>query len=254
MQTKLAADAILGGRWRLERRLGEGADATLFAATDLRDGRLVALKALHAVLDDAARQRLRWEFMVLAAIDHPHLVRVFDLDTVEGHPFFTSELLDGAAPTRLAALPPDERARALCQLLAEVASALEALHRRGLVHHDVKPSNLLVDGAGRTRLGDLGLSSLRGAAGGARGTPAYLAPEAFFGPGDARADLWALGATAWALWSGAPPFAAASLGELARAIRSARPAPLHGAPAGLQQLVDRLLSVDPGARPPLSRS
>ncbi len=144
---------------------------------------------MHASLDEEARQRLRWEFAVLAAIEHPHLVRVFDLDSADGRPFFTCELCDGPPPTRLTAQPPTERARALCQLLAEVASALEALHRRGLVHRDVKPSNLLTDGAGRTRLGDLGLSSLRGAAGSARGTPGFLAPEALFGSADARADL-----------------------------------------------------------------
>ena len=89
MQTKLATAELLSGRWRLERPLGAGADATLFAATDLRDGRAVALKVLHASLLDDARQRLRWEFAVLAALEHPHLVRVFDLDSVDGRPFFT---------------------------------------------------------------------------------------------------------------------------------------------------------------------
>ena len=255
MQTKLATAERLSGRWRLERPLGAGADATLFAATDLRDGRAVALKVLHAALADGdgagadAQKRLRWEFAVLTAIEHPHLVRVFDLDSVDGRPFFTCELCDGPPPTRLTTLPPPARARALCQLLAEVASALEALHRRGLVHHDVKPSNLLADAAGKTRLGDLGLSSLRGAVGGARGTPGFLAPEALFGHADARSDLWSLGATAWALWSGAPPFSAA---ELLRG--PSRPAPLAELPPGLQQLLDRLLAFDPAARPSSARA
>ncbi|HXU71521.1 MAG TPA: sigma 54-interacting transcriptional regulator [Polyangia bacterium] len=257
MQTKLAAAEVLNGRWRLDRPLGAGADATLFAATDLRDGRAVALKILHASLfagDDSARARLRWEFAVLAAIEHPHLVRVFDLDSVEGRPFFTCELCDSPPPTRLTALPPPERARVLCQLLAEVGSALEALHRRGLVHRDIKPSNLLADGSGATRLGDLGLSSLRGAAGGARGTLGFLAPEALFGAADARADLWSLGATAHALWSGVPPFAAARIDEHVRALDKGRPARLAGAPAGLQALVDRLLARDPAARPSTARA
>ncbi len=257
MQTKLAAAEILNGRWRLDRPLGAGADATLFAATDLRDGRQVALKILHASIfasDEDARKRLRWEFAVLAAIEHPHLVRVFDLDSADGRPFFTCELCDGAPPTRLTALPPGERARAICQLVAEVGSALEALHRRGLVHHDVKPSNLLAGGDGVTRLGDLGLSSLRGGGGVARGTLGFLAPEALFGETDARADLWSLGATIYALWSGAPPFAAARLDELVRALHGARAAPLADAPPGLQALVDRLLARDPAARPSSARA
>jgi len=82
----LAAAEIVRGRWRLERELGAGADATLFAATDLRDGRAVALKVLHAALLDDAQQRLRWEFAVLASLEHPHLVRVFDLDSLDGRP------------------------------------------------------------------------------------------------------------------------------------------------------------------------
>ena len=253
MQTRLAAAEQLNGRWRLDRRLGAGADATLFAATDVHDGRIVALKLLHAAVDDGARQRLRWEFAVLAAIEHPHLVRVFDLDSTDGRPFFTCELCDGDPPTRLTRLPPAERARALCQLLAEVGSALEALHQRGLVHRDVKPSNLLADSAGRTRLGDLGLSSLRGAVGGARGTPGFLAPEALFGEADARADLWSLGASAYALWSGSPPFAAGRLDELVRALQG-RPPPLADIPDPLQRLIERLLASEPLHRPSSARA
>jgi hypothetical protein len=255
-----AGAGVVNGRWRLERRVGAGADATLWAATDLRDGSSVALKALHATLGDEARQRLRWEFAALAAVAHPHLVRVFDLDAAAGEgplaagqPFFTSELCLGQPPpTRLAGLEAPARARALAQLLAEVASALEALHRRGLVHHDVKPSNLLADERGRTRLGDLGLAALRGASGGARGTPAYLAPEAALGVSDPRVDLYALGATAYELWSGEPPFRAASLGELLR--HSGPPPSLRAIPDELGALIMRLVARDPALRPSSARA
>jgi transcriptional regulator with GAF, ATPase, and Fis domain len=91
-------------------------------------------------------------------------------------------------------------------------------------------------------------------AGGARGSPAYLAPEAFFGPGDARADLYALGATAYELWSGRPPFVASSLAELVAATRTTRPSPLVDAPPGLARLIDRLLALDPAARPSSARA
>ncbi|HUS63006.1 MAG TPA: sigma 54-interacting transcriptional regulator [Kofleriaceae bacterium] len=265
MQTKLAPPSgrRVNGRWRLERLLGEGADATTWAAVDERDGTPVALKALRVLDSEAARERFRWEFAALTRLEHPGLVRVFDLDQANdagalpaGQPFFTAELLDGTPPAdRFAQLPVAARARALCQLLAEVGSALVAVHRLGLVHHDVKPANLLVDRAGRTRLGDLGLSAARGVSGTIRGTAAYLAPEALTGAGDARVDLFALGATAIALWIGRPPRDGATVGEVLRAVASgAALPPLAGAPAGLAALVARLTAQDPAARPSSART
>jgi transcriptional regulator with GAF, ATPase, and Fis domain len=256
----LAAEARVNGRWRLERLLGEGADATAWAAVDERDGRRVALKALKRLAGADARERLRWEFAALAALDHPNLLRVFDLEQaqaggplVAGQLFFTCERLDGRAPSEsLARLPPKERARALCQLLAEVSSALDAIHRRGLLHHDVKPANLLVDGDGRARLADLGLAQARELGGGLRGTPAYLAPEAFEGAGDARVDLYALGATAFELWSGRPLRSGASVLELLREAGRPMP-PLADLPTELAALIARLLEPDPRARPSSAR-
>jgi transcriptional regulator with GAF, ATPase, and Fis domain len=241
--------------------LGEGADATTWAALDEQSGRAVALKALKKLAHGEARERFRWEFARLAALEHPNLVRVFDLEVaraggplVEGQPFFTAELCDGPAPAaRLAALDPKTRAKALCQLLAEIGAALEALHRRGLLHRDVKPTNLLTDGESRFRLADLGLATARRLGDGLRGTPAYLAPEAFFGDADARADLYSLGATAWELWTGAPLRKGTTLAALLAESRApARPA--ENVPTGLATLIAALLEVDPAARPSSARA
>jgi transcriptional regulator with GAF, ATPase, and Fis domain/Tfp pilus assembly protein PilF len=245
----------------LQRVLGEGADATTWAALDEQSGRPVALKALKKLTHGEARERFRWEFARLAALEHPNLVRVFDLDVaraggplVEGQPFFTAELCDGPAPAaRLAALEPKARAKALCQLLAEIGAALEALHRRGLLHRDVKPSNLLTDGESRFRLADLGLATARRLGDGLRGTPAYLAPEAFFGDADPRADLYALGATAWELWTGAPLRRGATLAALLAESRAPAPPP-ENMPTGLATLIAALLEVDPAARPSFARA
>ncbi|HEY7954733.1 MAG TPA: sigma 54-interacting transcriptional regulator [Polyangia bacterium] len=278
MQTKLAgafsplgspgaAPPLQNGRFRLEARLGEGADASVWAAVDARDGARVALKVLRRSGEPSARERLRWEFAALAALDHPNLVRVFDLEIAQpggpleaGQLFFTTELLDGTPPREhLSRLAPPARARALCQLLAEVASALEALHRRGLIHHDVKPDNLLVDGAGRVRLTDLGLGAARGLQGGLRGTPRYLAPEAFAGAvADPRGDLFALGATAVELWTGRPPRAGATLGEIAKEAVTRPLERLDGgapsAPRELARLVAKLAAPDPADRPSSARA
>jgi transcriptional regulator with GAF, ATPase, and Fis domain/tetratricopeptide (TPR) repeat protein len=249
----------VNGRWRLERLLGEGADATAWAAVDARDGRRVALKALRRLAEPAARERFRWEFAALAEIDHPNLLPVFDLGQAEpggplvaGQLFFTSELVEGGAAS-LAALPPAKRARALSQLVAETASALDALHRRGLVHHDVKPGNLLVDERGSARLADLGLSTARGIAGGLRGSPGYLPPEAFGGSSEPAVDLYGLGATAFELWYGRP---LRSGGDLAAHLRAAlQPPPaLDEMPTELALLVRRLLDPDPAERPSSARA
>ncbi len=259
MHTKLAVN----GRWQLLRPLGEGADAVAWLAVDQRDGARVALKALRRLDAPAARDRFRLEFAALAEIDHPNLIRVFDLGVADGpgplapgQLFFTAELLDAERPAnRLAALDLPARAAALCQLIAEVAAALDTLHRRGLIHHDVKPDNLLVDGAGRVRLGDLGLAAARGAAGDVRGTLAYLAPEALSGArGTDKLDLYALGATAWELWGGRPLFAASTIGELWQAQQGPPPPKLAGAPESLANLVAHLLNADPAQRPSSARA
>jgi transcriptional regulator with GAF, ATPase, and Fis domain/tetratricopeptide (TPR) repeat protein len=254
VQTKLAAQ-VVNGRWRLLQPLGEGADAVAWRAVDQRDGAPLALKVLKRLDAPAARDRFRLEFLALAEIAHPKLLGVFDLGVAEGlgplqpgQLFFTARLLDGERPR--APLP----APALCQLVAEVASALDALHRRGLVHHDVKPDNLLVDQQGGVHLGDLGLAAARGASGDLRGTLSYLAPEALEGRGaDPRLDLYALGATVWELWRGRPLHPAATVGELWRALQI--PAPrLDDAPDGIANLVAHLLQPDPSRRPSSARA
>jgi transcriptional regulator with GAF, ATPase, and Fis domain len=254
VQTKLAAQ-LVNGRWRLLEPLGEGAEAVAWRAVDQRDGAQLALKVLKRLDAPAARERFRLEFLALAEIAHPNLLGVFDLGVAEGigplqpgQLFFTARLLDGERPHTPLPAP------ALCQLVAETASALDALHRRGLVHHDVKPDNLLIDEQGGVHLGDLGLAAARGASGELRGTLAYLAPEALEGRGaDPRLDLYALGATVWELWRGRPLHPVATVGELWQALQT--PAPrLDDAPDSIANLVAHLLQTDPARRPSSARA
>src|SRR5207302_965697 len=124
--------------------------------------------------------------------------------------------------------------------------ALATIHAAGLVHGDVAPQNILVDGK-RAVLVDLGLSGGHGA----RGTPAYMAPEAFAGHVEPRGDLYALGATAARLVLGHPPFEAPSLGALVQKVVSAAAPPgLPGLPRPLADLIGRLMARDADARPP----
>ncbi len=227
---------------------------------DVRDdaNRPRALKVLAVGGDEAL---LRAEFGRLSRLEHPNLVAVHDLGRLEraldiegrelpvGALYLVLDRVDGSAPAHvLAGLPVADRDAWLRSIADELAAALEHLHGHGLVHHDVKPDNLLIDRGGRAVLIDLGLAARPGAELRARGTLAYMAPEALVRGGDARVDLYGLGATLYELAEGAPPFADAGRGaELVRAILE-RP-PSRPRASWLREetaaLILRLLDKDP---------
>ncbi len=248
---------MVDGRYRLIERLGGGAQGSVWLAEDLAGGGRCALKGVATAGVDAARN-LAGEFRHLASLAHPSLVRVRDLGRASSGPiergtvYFTADLVVGQ-PLLIAAaaVAPGERAAWLWQVASDLAGALAVIHGGGLLHHDVAPQNLVWATAegGRAVLLDLGLSAARRTLGGARGTLAYLAPEAIAGSAEARSDLYALGACLWHAARGAAPFAAATTGELARAILRETPASLDELGEPMAALVDRLLAKAPDARP-----
>jgi transcriptional regulator with GAF, ATPase, and Fis domain/tetratricopeptide (TPR) repeat protein len=196
------------------------------------------------------------EFEQLARLRHPSLPRVFEVgrtrevvdDIPAGAAFFVAEWIAG---TRCDARAwPSGDGAALWSLLADLAGALATIHAAGLVHADVAPQNVLVTDE-RAVLVDLGLAAALDV-GDARGTPAYMAPEALAGHVEPRSDLYGLGAIAVRLVTGRPPFEAASLGELVQRIvagRANHPG-LPGVPRALGDLIGRLMNRDADARPP----
>jgi serine/threonine protein kinase len=199
----------------LERQVGTGGTATVFRARDERLGRVVALKLLAADLtnDEAFRRRFLREARAVAAVDHPHIIPVYEAGEADGVLFIAMRFVAGsdlrAVIGREGGLPP-ERAAAF---FSPVASALDAAHASGLVHRDVKPANMLVDaGPGRPEhvyLSDFGLArGIRSSSGLTRagqflGTPDYAAPEQISGATvDGRADQYALGCVAYTLLAG----------------------------------------------------
>ncbi|WP_256962267.1 serine/threonine-protein kinase, partial [Streptomyces sp. NRRL B-24572] len=203
---------LIGGRYRLGERLGQGGMGVVRRATDELLGRPVAVKTLALGSDADPAGALR-EARVVAQVRHPHVIVVHDVVEHQGQPALVMELVDGGSlADRLAAgevLSPRETARLGLDLL----DALSAAHARNVLHRDVKPANVLLEkDTGRAVLTDFGIASLPGATTLSRtgvfiGTPEYTAPERMQG-GDAgpASDLWSLGALLCAAATGTSPF------------------------------------------------
>jgi len=206
---------LIAGRYALERSLGNGGMGEVFVASDRTLGRQVALKQLSpALAEDAdARKRFFREARALARISDANVVGVFDVGEDDGVPFLVMELIEGTTVgrelTRLGRLTPDRTSA----IGAGTAAGLAAAHANGVVHRDVKPSNIFLTGSDQPKVGDFGIARVeRGdmtltMTGQAFGSPAYIAPEqAMGGPVDARADLYALGCVLFHMLAGRPPF------------------------------------------------
>ena len=208
-------------RWKLGRWLGSGGQAEVWLARDLELDEWVAVKVFHSDLAPTTRERLRREVRLGRTLHHPNLVRLFELIEADGRLAVVMEWVPGGSMgARLdgGPLPVDEVVR----IADETLAALEYLHAHGVVHRDVKPSNLLLDEAGRVRLADLGLARpLEDASDLTRtnttvGTPAFMSPEQIRGETPQPAtDLYELGITLFQLLTGGLPFAGKSQFEVA---------------------------------------
>jgi serine/threonine protein kinase len=252
----------LADRYRLEQRLDCGGMGTVWRARDVRLGRTVAVKLAERAggAHAGAGRRLRREAAMVGALAQPRVARVFDYFETGEHAVLVMELVQGES---LAALLRRERrlpAQRAARIAAQLAEALWAIHRVAIVHRDVKPSNVMLTGAG-VKLVDFGIAvetqgegldeQTRTAAHLVVGTAAYLAPERVHGGrGGPEADLYALGVVLYQMLAGRLPFPAGdTLGTL-YAHANAEPAELPDeVPDSLRGLCRQLLAKDPGERP-----
>lgn len=246
--------AKLAGRYRVLRRLGSGGMATVFLAEDDRLGREVAIKRLHTDAPRASLRRFSREARLGAALNHPNFVAVYDTELTDEGALIVMEHVPGSSLAELADGRRMAPKKAL-QILRSVADALDHAHAEGVVHRDVKPSNVLVRDDGVVKLADLGIARAIGATqitseGNVIGTIPYMSPERLAAPGAGgpESDVYSLAAMAYELLSGRPPSEAGSTGEAA-----AQPPPdLIGdwpdAPAAVAAVLERGLDPEPGRR------
>jgi tetratricopeptide (TPR) repeat protein len=253
----------LGSQYRLERELGGGGMSRVFLAEEVALGRKVVLKVLPpdmaAVL---SADRFQREVRLAAALQHPHIVPLLTAGTTGDTLYYTMPYVEGeslrARLSREGELPVPEAIRLLC----EVVDALGYAHRQGVVHRDIKPDNILLS-QHHAVVTDFGIAKAISVAGGADpltatglaiGTPAYMAPEQAAGETnvDLRADIYSLGALAYEMLAGEPPFRGATAQALIAAQLSRTPTPLietrPSVPAPLSAAVTRCLEKRPADR------
>lgn len=252
--------SLLGGRFFLKEVLGRGGSGTVFSAQDTQLNQRVAVKVLHpGLVGDRGVERLRREVRA-ARGTHPHMVTIYDLHSDGDVHFLSMELVEGRSVKDLlkerGKLDPGE----VVQISAQIAEALASLHSRGVIHRDVKPSNILITPDGEAKLCDLGLA--RFVTSGMTvtetamvvGTPAYMAPEQALGKDLTPAvDIYALGLTLYAMLTGEAPLQdVTALSTLMRRQRERAPTVRRGcpdAPRWLGRLISRMLEPAPGDRP-----
>ncbi|MFF6836433.1 protein kinase [Streptomyces sp. NPDC012438] len=244
---------ILSGRYRLDGPLGSGGAADVHRGFDLRLRRPVAVKVFRSGADGGIGQGLHGEAVILARLHHPGLIAAYDAGQHDGHAFLVMQLVEGGTLKDRIAQGPLPLAETAA-IGADLAQALAHAHDAGIVHRDVKPSNILLDTAHRPHLADFGISRLldattHTATGTLVGTAAYLSPEQVLGrPVGRPADVYALGLVLIECLTGRLEYDGAPLeSAIARLHRS--PVVPHWLPEGLSTLLREMTTLDEESRP-----
>ena len=207
-----SADRVTLGRYQLRQRVGAGSWGTVYQAFDPLMARPVAVKVMHDRVDERPDAIARWrqEAQLLARLDHPHLIPIYDVGVEAGRAYLVTEMVaEGRTLTQWLRHRTVDAAE-LVRRFVPLADALSAMHARGILHRDIKPDNILVDASGAFRLGDFGLATERSALAGQQptleGTPAFLPPEVRRGAvPDERSDVYSLCGSLWFGLCGTPP-------------------------------------------------
>ena len=255
----LQPGSLLANRHEILQVLGEGGMGTVYKARDRELDRVVAVKVIRPELagQPAILQRFKQELILARQITDKNVIRIFDLGIDGNVKFITMEFIEGrdlAEVMRERKLTPQES----LDIVRQTCRALRAAHAEGVIHRDLKPQNILVDGSGKVSVMDFGLArslALQGLTqtGAMMGTPAYMSPEQAQGrTADARSDLYALGIIFYELLTGSVPFQAETILASLLKRTQGKPRPAHEAdstvPEAFSKVADKCLEVDPPAR------
>jgi len=254
--------AALADRYRIERELGQGGMATVYLAQDLKHDRKVALKVLKPELAAViGADRFVVEIKTTAALQHPHILPLFDSGTIDGFLYYVMPFIDGetlrAKLDRETQLGIDEAVK----ITVAVADALDYAHRHGVIHRDIKPENILLHD-GRPMVADFGIALALSAAAGGRmtetgmslGTPHYMSPEQATAEKEisARSDVYSLGSVLYEMLTGNPPHVGASAQQIIMKIVTEEPTPVErhrrSVPPNVAAAVERSLEKLPADR------
>jgi serine/threonine-protein kinase len=259
-QTQL--NSALTGRYRIDREIGQGGMATVYLAHDLRHDRAVALKVLNPELGALlGKERFLAEVRVMAKLQHPHLLPLFDSGEADGQLFYVMPHVDGESLrtriTRQRQLPVEEAVR----IAVAVGGALDYAHRHGVIHRDLKPENILLH-EGQPLVADFGIALAVSVAGSTRitqtgislGTPQYMSPEQATSDRaiDGRTDIYSLGTVLYEMLAGDPPFTGSNPRAVIAKVITDKPRPLRLArdsvPTQVEAAVDCALAKIPADR------
>ena len=252
-------DTLFDGRYRIQRKLGAGGMADVYLAEDQELGRRVAIKILNSRHgnDDQFIERFRREAKNAAALNHPNIVSIYDRGEAEDTYYIAMEFLDGRTLKELIVGRGAAPINVAIEYARQILSALRFAHRHGIVHRDIKPHNVLVDGEGRVKVTDFGIAragtSQMTETGSIVGTAQYLSPEqARGGEVDPRSDLYSLGIVLYELLTGKTPFEGDTPVEIAMKHLSNAPQPPSklrpDIPRELDMVVLRALAKSPDDR------
>ncbi len=258
-QARFTPGTMLTERYRIVGLLGKGGMGEVYRADDLTLRQPVALKFLPEALANNPRrlERFHHEVRVARQVSHPNVCRVYDIGETDGHPFISMEFIDGedlASVLRRMGRPSKDKA---LQIARQLCAGLAAAHDKGVLHRDLKPHNVMVDGRGRVRITDFGLAGFteeftRGQV--RAGTPAYMAPEQLAGREvSVKSDLYALGLVLFELFTGQRAFEGTTREPLDGSRSALTPTSLSGLVDDIDPAVERVvlrcLEHEPSARP-----